>query len=181
MAAKLGLKTFDPSTVDGLMVLLTSAETDMSLFFRGLADVAIHDPDVTDGELSHEVRLAPLLAAHYTEPGATPEAMQARLGEVGRHTSEWLKVYAAALAAQGVDEAGRARSMNQVNPLYVLRNYLAQLAIDEAQEGNFEMVRKTLDVLRRPYDEQPGCEAFAEKRPDWARTRVGCSMLSCSS
>ena len=83
--------------------------------------------------------------------------------------------------AEGVNEPARKERMNSVNPKYVLRNYLAQLAIDRAEQGDGSLIDETLDVLRHPYQEQPEKQRFAEKRPEWARHRPGCSMLSCSS
>ncbi len=71
--------------------------------------------------------------------------------------------------------------MKLTNPLYVPRNYLAQLAIDDAEKGEYEFLNQWMAVLQNPYTEQQGQERFAEKRPDWARRRTGCSMLSCSS
>ena len=72
--------------------------------------------------------------------------------------------------------------MNSSNPKYVLRNWMAQLAIDAAEKEDFTVAIELYCMLKKPYSEQPEYEEkWFTKRPEWARHRVGCSMLSCSS
>ena len=71
--------------------------------------------------------------------------------------------------------------MNAVNPKYVLRNYLAQQAIDALAGGDAGVLNRLMKVLKRPYDEQPEHNELAARRPEWARHKAGCSALSCSS
>lgn len=173
MAGKLGINLLDPDQDEPLVAelwpLLAAVETDMTLFFRGLADLRCDAgaPDA-DSDL-----LACVEQALY-QPEQVGPNHRARL-------ADWLRRYQQRVRGEGITDQARKEKMNRVNPLYVLRNYLAQLAIDKAEHGHFGMVRDLLELLRSPYTEQPGKEDYAAKRPDWARSRAGCSMLSCSS
>ena len=164
IARKLGLAACgdeDVELMQALHALLHVAEADMTLFFRGLSRV---DPVAPS--------LAPMEEAFYDA---------AKRASAAPAFDAWLRRYAGRIAADGVDAGKRRARMDAANPKYVLRNYLAQQAIDQAEAGDPSGVRTVLDVMRRPYDEQPGREAYAARRPDWARDRAGCSMLSCSS
>ena len=160
----------DTVLVDDLPELLAAVETDMTLFYRLLADV----PAASSGAAtSDEALLASLEPAFYSPESVGHEHRQ--------RLAVWLRRYSARVQEDGTSDATRRERMNRVNPKYVLRNYVAQLAIERAEQGDPSVVVELLDVLRRPFDEQPGKERYAEKRPEWARNRAGCSMLSCSS
>ena len=170
VAQKLGLDEYKPDDEGlkkDLFEILTLTETDMTIWYRSLANVPI-DNDVTDDEM-----LKPLLDAYY--------APAELVGETKARLLNWLQTYRDRVRAAGIKDSDRRESMNRVNPKYVLRNYMAQLAIDKAEKGDSSLVVELLELLRNPYDEQPQFEQYFARRPEWARHRAGCSMLSCSS
>ncbi|MHB1099122.1 MAG: hypothetical protein ACYCZR_06155 [Burkholderiales bacterium] len=66
--------------------------------------------------------------------------------------------------------------MDRVNPKYVLRNHLAQAAIEKAEAGDYSEVGMLMDLLARPYDEQPGMERYAKSPPEGlCHIEVSCS------
>ncbi|TAH52935.1 MAG: YdiU family protein [Betaproteobacteria bacterium] len=170
MTAKLGLAQWqegDSALLGDLYRLLHEGEMDMTIFYRRLADLDARLDDRPD-----DAALAPFADAFYRDD---------RRAAVQDELAGWLRRYGARLRQQEMPQAQRRAAMNRVNPLYVPRNYLAQQAIDAAEQGDPSRVAELLDVFRLPYDEQAGRERFAAKRPDWARHKAGCSMLSCSS
>jgi uncharacterized protein YdiU (UPF0061 family) len=174
MAAKLGLTALqgadDEALLTELLALLALVETDMTLFFRALSGFMPAD----DGKAVDVEAFITLVGDAYYVPSQIDDTYRARL-------AAWLNQYAARLRADGRAPEQRRASMDAVNPRFVLRNYLAQLAIDAAEADDFSKVHELLEVLRHPYSEQAAHAHLAAKRPDWARQRAGCSMLSCSS
>jgi uncharacterized protein YdiU (UPF0061 family) len=167
MRQKLGLASpeeTDEGLVSSLEQTMTESLADMTLFFRKLADV--------DADTSPEEIEANFSEALYSLPvqGKLPDALM-----------QWIGQYQFRLQSEKVDASIRKQRMNTVNPKYVLRNYMAQLAIEEAEKGDLSVLKTLFTLLQRPYDEQPEMARWFARRPDWAREKAGCSMLSCSS
>jgi uncharacterized protein YdiU (UPF0061 family) len=159
--ARADLATLDDDLLSVLAGVLVEVETDMTLFFRRLAQVPRNATDP----------FAILGDAYYAPPSAMQRAI----------TTDWLRAYWSRCERADLDDADRAARMNAINPLYVPRNYLVQEVIEATERGDRTELGALLDVLRMPYTEQPGKERYTKKRPDWAREKPGCSMLSCSS
>ncbi|MEL6672383.1 MAG: YdiU family protein [Bacteroidota bacterium] len=171
MRGKLGLhseQSGDMELVSAMEKVLQETETDMTIFFRELAKINRQSNLEDENDW-----LAKLYPAFYE-----PYELK---GEVRENWKAWMWVYLSRLQQESASEAARLDLMHQHNPKYVLRNYMAQLAIDAANEGDFSVVNELYELLRQPYAEQEGQEKWYAKRPEWARHKVGCSQLSCSS
>lgn len=162
--AKFGFSEFADENInlaEQAFELMHQGEVDMTCFFRDLARV---NPDAPDIEILND--------AFY-------DADARKRSKVA--WEDWLKRYAKRIQSQKEDPVSRVARMNAANPRYVLRNYMAQEAIDLAEAGDFSRIEALMEVLSDPYIEKEKYKKFAEKRPEWAREKVGCSMLSCSS
>ena len=161
MCEKIGIQTpnkQDYILIQSLEANLSLIETDMTIFFRLLATAK----GVED-----------CLEAFYK-----PEELK---GEVITEWQVWFELYKNRLSQENLSDTHRIEKMNNVNPKYVLRNYISQLAIEAAEKENYKLIDELFDMLQNPYEEQPKYQKWFAKRPDWARQKVGCSMLSCSS
>jgi len=152
--AKLGLaseRDDDAALVDALLRLMAAERTDYTIAMRRLAEFS-------------------------SDPGASNERVRDLFIDRAAFDA-WGARYAQRLRDEHSSDAERRERMRRVNPKFVLRNHLAELAIRRAQEGDFSETQRLLRVLQRPFDEQPEHEADAGFAPDWAH---GLSV-SCSS
>jgi hypothetical protein len=155
MGAKLGLSHIgqqDAGLVEGLLAIMQAGRVDYTRFFRALGDFK-------------------------SVPGE-PNAML-RDQFIDRPAFDaWAAAYRARLQGEPGGDAARKARMERANPKYILRNYLAQNAIEKAEKArDFSEVDRLLHLLQRPFDEQPEMEHYAAAPPDWAQH----ISVSCSS
>jgi uncharacterized protein YdiU (UPF0061 family) len=150
---KLGLNTAqagDNALFDAMFALLQANHVDFTLFFRALGELRL------DGA---------------TAENTLRDQFIDRAG-----FDAWAGQYRQRLRQEGSTDTERRLAMHSVNPKYVLRNYLAQVAIEKAQNKDFAEVARLLEVLEHPFDEQPEHASYAALPPDWASgLEVSCS------
>ncbi len=152
MRDKLGLEMAQPgddTLLDELLGLMHAARADWTITWRALGGIT--------GDTDSRA-----LASQFAD----------RAG-----CDAWVSRYRARLRAEQSDDVRRRARMDAVNPQYVLRTWMAHEAITAAQAGDFSGIDRLLRLLQRPFDEQPGHEAWATTAPAWA----GSIELSCSS
>ena len=150
MATKLGLQNYRPDDehlINELLALMEKSAVDYSLMFRKLCDFTPSNTFVRDYFFQRE------------------------------EFDNWAKSYFNRLSLQALPDKARAEKMRAVNPKYILRNYMAQIAIEKAQEGDYTEVNRLLKIIQNPYDEHPDAEDYAGLPPDWAKEIA----VSCSS
>ncbi|MFT5754962.1 MAG: hypothetical protein ACI924_002212 [Flavobacterium sp.] len=168
MHNKLGIKKSNEETKKSIYLLtenLQLTETDMTIFFRNLSQVSKED--------SAENAFEKVKEAFYKI-----EEVKDTIYDTWMY---WFTLYINHLKQENQSDSERKKAMNLVNPKYVLRNYMAQLAIDDADKGDYNLLNELYEMLLEPYNEQANNQKWFAKRPEWARHKVGCSALSCSS
>ncbi len=151
--AKLGLQTAQPDDdklFEAMFGIMQASHVDFTLFFRRLGDL----------QLENSAADEPLRDLFIDRPAF----------------DIWAERYRARLKQENSHDIPRRLAMHAVNPKYVLRNYLAQVAIEKAQNKDFSEIAKLLAALEKPFEEQPKNAKYAELPPDWAsELEVSCS------
>jgi uncharacterized protein YdiU (UPF0061 family) len=150
MAKKMGLLAYQPDDkplINQLLIMMAKDQVDYTLFFRKLCDFSATNQSVRDYFIDRD------------------------------QFDCWAKDYLQRLESQKLTDKERCQSMQNINPLYVLRNYMAQTAIEAAEGGDYSEVELLLAILGNPYIAHPNAKKYEGLPPDWAST----ISVSCSS
>ena len=150
MAQKIGLEEYrkeDEQLLNQLLNMMQDNGVDYSLFFRQLCYYGGENNSIRDYFVNRE------------------------------QFNSWAEKYNQRLQQQALTDQQRSEKMLAINPKYVLRNYMAQTAIEKSQAGDYSEVELLLEILQNPFDEHPCAEKYAGLPPDWA----GSISVSCSS
>jgi len=185
----------EPKDKDAIRAAIDAFPREFSSLYRhtmlrklglaGRGDTIVED----DGLLTALAELMQAIEVDYTlwfrrlaEPERLTEAIYGDVTPIHRAMiARWVERYRARVAVEGPSAAEHAARICEVNPIYVPRNYLVQEVIEATERGDRAQLLALIDVLRDPYRERAGLERYTQKRPEWARVKPGCSMLSCSS
>lgn len=172
MSAKLGLSEYDETRdntlIGELVEILQLEETDMTIFFQTLGELSSREKSNPESDAKTLIE-----ASSYNQAACDTEYRPRLIA--------WLLNWRNRITNDQLSPDERITKMNGVNPRYVLRNYLTQMAIERAEQGDYSMVEELLEMVRYPYHKRQQMEKFFGRRPEWARNKPGCSMLSCSS
>ena len=176
MASKLGLSAAkdDADFYNRLEYLMFQSEVDMTLFYRQLADIknrfdGLEGLNVEEEKVSFLVWLQSVSYANELT------------SDVKESFYTWCMDFKKRSLRDALSIEEQVTLMNTVNPAMILRNYLAQEAIDLAENGDYSRVHELLDAIKNPYTTENIPQDFMKKRPSWAMQKAGCSALSCSS
>lgn len=152
MRQKLGLATTSNQDIEliiDLLELLAQNHLDYTRFFRDLSDYRFDTPNTA-------------LRDQFLDRAAW---------------DHWVTRYENRLKAENSEYRERRQQMHRRNPKFVLRNYLAKIAIDKARQGDYQEIDTLMKLLSQPFDEHPEYEAYAALPPDWGHQLE----ISCSS
>ncbi len=163
-AQKLGFESYEAdleSLIANLDAALQEEETDFTIFYRLLgntlafknADAALHS--LTDS---------------FYSPNRPHELLK-----------EWLKQYFQHIEQKNLLARDMKKTMDRVNPVVTPRNFITQQIFEEIEKGNITPLTQFMNAIKTPYEMNENTALYFTKRPEWARSKPGCSMLSCSS
>jgi hypothetical protein len=158
--------------LEGYQVSLVKEYSSIMRRKFGLADITKGDSDLINDFLQ-------LLYSRGKDYSRSMRSLsQHDTNSLGDAFDSWFERYNERLLSETTSSDERALMMNNVNPKYILRNYLAEVAIRKAEDlYQYDEIDTLFNLLKHPFEEHFGFESYTNEAPDWAKNL----SVSCSS